>query len=281
MRIEAVRNPMISLDDFHKIVQPCIYRRHLAFVFLQHRVQRALFRQRLQKRFAGLFEFTFKTTHLAFTQQLQRIDVKPQRILQQIWRIHLQVLETLFQTQKCACIRFIIFQNFRNFLQPNTFQRIRPTAANQRDRLQFRDTLRHKVPLIVYPEGTTSDGRSGLKEFKTTPFETVCGTDIPIQPMISIYRVQEGDMHPAWYGDATFMPHLWAILGNRRSTADVYILPLIYPEGRNRKQLAKAVRDAMLKAYCEHTGWVPPAPTESPAAPETKIQETEREQQHA
>ena len=32
-------------------------------------------------------------------------------------------------------------------------------------------------------------------------------------------------MHPAWYGDATFMPHLWTILGNRRSTADVYILP--------------------------------------------------------
>jgi len=131
---------------------------------------------------------------------------------------------------------------------------------------QFRDTLRHKVPLIVYPEGTTSDGRSGLKEFKTTPFETVCGTDIPVQPVISIYHPAPGDMHPAWYGDATFMPHLWALLGNRKSTADVYILPLIYPEGRNRKQLAKAVRDAMLKAYCEHTGWVPPDPNAAPAA---------------
>ena len=153
------------------------------------------------------------------------------------------------------------------------------SAANLME--QFRDTLRKKIPLIVYPEGTTSDGQHGLKEFKTTPFETVCGTDIPIQPMISIYRVQKGDMHPAWYGDATFMPHLWAILGNRRSTADVYILPLIYPEGRNRKQLAKAVRDAMLKAYCEHTGWTPPAPPEPPAAPEPPKQETEREQQHA
>jgi len=131
---------------------------------------------------------------------------------------------------------------------------------------QFRDTLRHKVPLIVYPEGTTSDGRSGLKEFKTTPFETVCGTDIPVQPVISIYHPAPGDMHPAWYGDATFMPHLWALLGNRKSTADVYILPLIYPEGRNRKQLAKAVREAMLKAYCEHTGWVPPDPNAAPAA---------------
>jgi len=133
---------------------------------------------------------------------------------------------------------------------------------------QFRDTLRKKVPLIIYPEGTTSDGRSGLKEFKTTPFETVCGTDIPIQPIISIYRPAEGDMHPAWYGDATFMPHLWALLGNRRSVADVYILPLIYPEGRNRKQLAKAVREAMLKVYCEHTGWVPPDQTAAPQAKE-------------
>ena len=132
---------------------------------------------------------------------------------------------------------------------------------------QFRETLRNKVPLIIYPEGTTSDGRSGLKEFKTTPFETVCGTDIPVQPIISIYRPVEGDMHPAWYGDATFMPHLWALLGNRRSVADVYILPLIYPEGRNRKQLAKAVREAMLKAYCEHTGWVPPDRSAATTAP--------------
>ncbi len=143
---------------------------------------------------------------------------------------------------------------------------------------QFRDTLRKKIPLIVYPEGTTSDGRHGLKEFKTTPFETVVGTDIPIQPVISIYHPAEGDMHPAWYGDATFLPHLWAILGNRRSTADVYILPLIYPEGRNRKQLAKAVREAMLKAYCEHTGWVPPEQTPAAAAP-TSPKEADREQQ--
>ena len=85
-----------------------------------------------------------------------------------------------------------------------------------------------------------------------------------------------GDMHPAWYGDATFMPHLWAILGNRKSTADVYILPLIYPEGRNRKQLAKAVREAMLKAYCEHTGWTPPAPPDQTAAPSNE-KETDHE----
>ena len=142
---------------------------------------------------------------------------------------------------------------------------------------QFRNTLRMKVPLIVYPEGTTSDGRSGLKEFKTTPFETVCGTDIPIQPVISIYHPAEGDVHPAWYGDATFMPHLWAILGNRRSTADVYILPLIYPEGRNRKQLAKAVREAMLKAYCEHTGWTPPVSPQQTAAPAGNAKEAVHE----
>ena len=85
-------------------------------------------------------------------------------------------------------------------------------------------------------------------------------------------------MHPAWYGDATFMPHLWALLGNRGSTADVYILPLIYPEGRNRKQLAKAVREAMLKVYCEHTGWVPPEQTAAAAAP-TSAKEADREQQ--
>ena len=85
-------------------------------------------------------------------------------------------------------------------------------------------------------------------------------------------------MHPAWYGDATFMPHLWALLGNRRSTADVYILPLIHPGNMNRKQLAKTVREAMLKAYCEHTGWVPPVPVPpEQAADPANTKEADRE----
>ena len=46
--------------------------------------------------------------------------------------------------------------------------------------------------------------------------------------------------------------------------------------------LAKAVRDAMLKAYCEHTGWTPPVtPEQSDATAETKAKEVDREQQHA
>lgn len=114
---------------------------------------------------------------------------------------------------------------------------------------EFRTSLRGNIPLIVYPEGTSTDGNSGILPFKATTFETVVGTDIPIQPIVTVYTVEEGDTSPCWYGDLTLFPHVWALFGNRRVQADVFILPPIYPEGRSRKELASYCRERMLAEY--------------------------------
>lgn len=116
----------------------------------------------------------------------------------------------------------------------------------------FRETLNNKIPLIVYPEGTTTDGRNGLLPFKTTSFETVVGTQIPIQPMISLYHPADGEIHPCWVGNAELMPHLWEFLGNSKTVCDIYILPQVMPRDLNRKELAAEVRDLMMKSYEEH-----------------------------
>lgn len=110
-------------------------------------------------------------------------------------------------------------------------------------------TIRMKIPLVVYPEGTTTDGRSGLLPFKTTLFESVAGTGIPIQPIINLYHPKAGDYHPAWFGTATFTPHLWALLGNRTIDTDIYILPPIETEGMDRKALAVKAHEIMQEAY--------------------------------
>lgn len=115
---------------------------------------------------------------------------------------------------------------------------------------EFRETLRQGIPLLVYPEGTSTDGRSGLKPFKSTSFETVVGTDIPIQPVLLFYRTGKKDISPAWYGDMTLLPHLWKLLGNGKSRCDIHLLePYRAPAGADRKQIMTEVRDRMAAEY--------------------------------
>ena len=114
----------------------------------------------------------------------------------------------------------------------------------------FRETLRQGIPLLVYPEGTSTDGRSGLKPFKSTSFETVVGTDIPVQPVLIFYRTEKKDISPAWYGDMTLLPHLWKLLGNGKSLCEIHLLePYHAPADADRKRIMTEVRDRMTACY--------------------------------
>lgn len=115
---------------------------------------------------------------------------------------------------------------------------------------EFRRTLRAGIPLLVYPEGTSTDGRSGLRPFKSTSFETVVGTDIHIQPVLIFYRTGRNDISPAWYGDMTLVPHLWKLLGNGKTVCELHLLePYLVPDGADRKRIMNEVRDLMVQQY--------------------------------
>lgn len=133
--------------------------------------------------------------------------------------------------------------------QPVWIDRKNKTKSQETLR-EFEKTLELEVPLIVYPEGTSTDGLHGLLPFKSTPFEAAIKDNRPIQPVITRYKVPEGFMNPAWFGDQELLPHVWELLGIPEFHADVYLLPLIYPnQFADRKQLAEAVREKMLELY--------------------------------
>ena len=120
-----------------------------------------------------------------------------------------------------------------------------PIWIDRRSRLKSREalqefcaTLEHGVPLIVYPEGTSTDGRQVLP-FKTSPFEVAAEGGFPIQPIVTLYRVPEGADSPCWYTDIGIIPHLWQLVGIPRIECDIYVLPQIAAEGRSRKELAE------------------------------------------
>lgn len=119
---------------------------------------------------------------------------------------------------------------------------------------EFEHTLSLGIPLIVYPEGTTTDGQHGLLPFKSTPFEAVLRDRRPLLPLITVYHVPCGSMNPAWYGDQTLLPHVWRLLGLKEIQVDVYSSDVVQPQADNRKQLAEQVRLLMQEAYRKHTG---------------------------
>lgn len=131
---------------------------------------------------------------------------------------------------------------------------------------EFRRTLQDGVSLLVYPEGTTTDGQHDLLPFKSTPFETVVGTDFIIQPVITRYEIGADGWNPAWYGDQTLFPHVWKLLGRRKIRVKVTALPpLAAKPGEERKELAGRVESIMRSAFA--AAEASPAAKEVPTAP--------------
>jgi len=134
----------------------------------------------------------------------------------------------------------------------------RPVWVDRRSRqksgrtmAQFADTLAHGIPLIVYPEGTSTHGRDGLLPFKSTPFAAVGEGGAMIRPVLIRYDEPPGRPPVCWFGDAPLLPHAWQVLGMRRIDAHVRLLPPADPAGRDRKDLAADLHDLMERAYRE------------------------------
>jgi 1-acyl-sn-glycerol-3-phosphate acyltransferase len=112
----------------------------------------------------------------------------------------------------------------------------------------FRETLIHGIPLVVYPEGTTSPGCSGILPFKSTPFGAVATSEhkFEILPVLTIYDIPA---EVAWYGDMELLPHVWHILSFRHINVTLHVLPPVIPENDDRKLIAKSLHDIMEREY--------------------------------
>ena len=128
----------------------------------------------------------------------------------------------------------------------------RRSRIKSKDALEeFCETLQHQVPLIVYPEGTSTDGTQVLP-FKTSSFEVAAAGGFPIQPIVTIYRVPEGSDSPCWYTDIGIIPHLWQLVGIPEIKCDVYVLPQIEAKGRTRKEIAELTYQAISEAHAKY-----------------------------
>jgi 1-acyl-sn-glycerol-3-phosphate acyltransferase len=129
----------------------------------------------------------------------------------------------------------------------------RQRQATGRERDGMRERLAAGDNLLLFPEGTTSDG-SRVLPFRSSFFAVAQGEDPPlIQPVSVVYDRLGGlptgrASRPvfAWYGDMDLATHFWRFSQHRGLRATVLLHPPIDPARfASRKALSSAVWQAV------------------------------------
>jgi len=87
---------------------------------------------------------------------------------------------------------------------------------------QISERLSLPVPVLLFPEGTSSDGSQVLR-FHSALFEPAVVAGAPVTAAAVRYVMDDGahERDLCWFGDAGFLPHLWKALGASGFSAHV------------------------------------------------------------
>lgn len=111
----------------------------------------------------------------------------------------------------------------------------------------IRRALKQGLRVVIFPEGTSSDGSSVLP-FYTSLFEPAVESGMQITAAHIGYSVEDGEVgrDVAYWGEMTFFPHLLNLLSMRRISATVKFskVPQVFGE---RKIAAATMREEVVR----------------------------------
>jgi 1-acyl-sn-glycerol-3-phosphate acyltransferase len=116
---------------------------------------------------------------------------------------------------------------------------------------QIAERLRGSVPVLFFPEGTSTDG-SQLLRFHSRFFTPAVNEGIPVTAAAVRYIPDDGspERELCWFGDAPFLPHVLKVLGACSFTAEVtFGEPRVYANRRAAADETYAEIEAM-RATC-------------------------------
>jgi 1-acyl-sn-glycerol-3-phosphate acyltransferase len=132
----------------------------------------------------------------------------------------------------------------------------RNRARLMKDMKNIGDILHMGFNVVLFPEGTTSDGRE-VKPFKTSFLGAAARGCAPVLPVCIKYKRVDGeDMGPGngplvyYHGDVTFFEHFFRFLNLRRVDVELRELEVIGP-GHTRKEFAQTAYERISAAYRE------------------------------
>jgi 1-acyl-sn-glycerol-3-phosphate acyltransferase len=141
---------------------------------------------------------------------------------------------------------------------------------------QVADVLAQGKHVAVFPEGTTSDGRS-LLHFHAALLQPALAAGRPVLPVAISYWELDGQrsLAPRYDGDISLGQCTRAILGRKRLIARLVTTPLRGLNGEDRKQVAAQAREAIaLAAGLPLVNNPPETPGGLPVAPPSDARPT-------
>jgi 1-acyl-sn-glycerol-3-phosphate acyltransferase len=99
---------------------------------------------------------------------------------------------------------------------------------------EIANRLRTDVPVLLFPEGTSTDGAQVLR-FHSSLFQpaVLAGSPVTAAAIRYVVRGSATEQDLCWFGDEAFFSHLWRALGAPRFSAEiVFGPPAVYGDRR-------------------------------------------------
>jgi lyso-ornithine lipid O-acyltransferase len=104
------------------------------------------------------------------------------------------------------------------FIDRSSKRSAQSVAVQMRERLE----LSIAAPIVLFPEGTSTDGSEVLR-FHSRLFDPATSLGVPVTSAGIRYAIPDGrpEREVCWYGNETFVHHLWKVLGMTGFEAEV------------------------------------------------------------
>ena len=119
------------------------------------------------------------------------------------------------------------------------------TTSAENVAAEIGERLALPVPILFFPEGTSSDGSSVLR-FHSRLFEPAIQARAPVTAAAIRYIPADGseERDLCWFGDEAFLPHLWKTLGTVGFIAEIrFGEPHVYA---HRREAADRTREEVV-----------------------------------
>jgi 1-acyl-sn-glycerol-3-phosphate acyltransferase len=119
----------------------------------------------------------------------------------------------------------------------------------------FADALQQGLDVVLFPEGTSTDGRK-IYDFRKSLFQTSISAQKPILPIFIRYRSIDGKPMDdsnrdlvCWYGEMFFLPHYNEIIRHRIEVEVTILAEIPYSTAQNRGELSETVHSLLSQAF--------------------------------
>ena len=121
----------------------------------------------------------------------------------------------------------------------------RGAGDSQLIRKQMAHHLQHPLSLLMFPEGTTTDGRS-VRTFHGRLLSAAIDSHVPLQPVAIRYlRNGEIDTIAPFIGDDDLLSHLQRLFSHEQAEVEIHLLEPIASQAQERAVLAFRAQEAI------------------------------------